>query len=586
MSSLIASRYPGAQLIEDLERYLGDPLDPATVFSFARCGDLDARERFPAEICEILDAWQLARSYVPVRHGEAMASFDQPLHVLRALARRDVTVAVAHGKTFLGAVSAWVAGRSEQQTNLGRRILDGAVVSWGLTERDHGGDLLAGDVSARRVPGGYRVTGEKWLINNATRGDLISLLVRTDPAGGPRGFDVLLVDKSVLAEDSFRTLPKVATHGIRGADISGIAFDDAFVSEDSLIGKPGTGSETVLKGLQLTRTLCTALSLGASDHALRLAVDFAENRRLYGQVLARLPQAHRVLTDAYADHLLAEAMSLVAARSVHALPGEMSVVSAAAKFLVPVRTDETIAALGRLLGARSFLADTFADGAYQKVVRDHGIVSLFDGSTVVNLNAIINAFPVLAKNYRVGRVPDEVRQVFDLTVPLPEFDPSRLSLVSRNGNSVLNAVADGAAALHRLAISEPALAGVAESASRLAAHANELHRRIARHRPARIDIPATAFELAARYALCYAGACAVGLWLGSHAHAEDGDTADLWRDGIWLRAVLARLLTALGDEVPADPPLESVLADSLRSQAGNGRLLSLLPISLAEGLEP
>ena len=48
-------------------------------------------------------------------------------------------------------------------------------------------------------------------------------------------------------------------------------------------------------------------------------------------------------------------MSLLATRSVHALPGELSVVSPIAKAYVPSLTQETLTALGELMGVRGFL---------------------------------------------------------------------------------------------------------------------------------------------------------------------------------------------------------------------------------------
>ncbi len=74
------------------------------------------------------------------------------LRLLRAVSRIDLTVAAAHGKTYLGAVSTWIAGDDGAARRLGRRIADGEVVSCALTERDHGSDLLAGEVTARPPP--------------------------------------------------------------------------------------------------------------------------------------------------------------------------------------------------------------------------------------------------------------------------------------------------------------------------------------------------------------------------------------------------------------------------------------------------
>src|SRR5581483_8075326 len=87
----------------ELETYLGDPRDPASRIPFATALALDAAEAFPREAVRALDAWGLARHYVPAAAGGALTSFDDLTGLVRAVARRDLTVAIAHAKTFLGA---------------------------------------------------------------------------------------------------------------------------------------------------------------------------------------------------------------------------------------------------------------------------------------------------------------------------------------------------------------------------------------------------------------------------------------------------------------------------------------------------
>ncbi|MFV2117038.1 acyl-CoA dehydrogenase, partial [Streptomyces sp. Act-28] len=174
-----------ASLVEEFDHSLGDPRDPATVFSYACCAELDRAEGFPGEICGLLDAWGLQRYYVPEPLGGKLRDFPVPLELIRAVARRDLTVAIAHGKTFLGGVSAWISPDSAATRAVADQVMKGAPVSWGLTERAHGSDLMAGELLAEEVPGGYRLTGEKWLINNATRGRTLTVLPPTG-GGGPR----------------------------------------------------------------------------------------------------------------------------------------------------------------------------------------------------------------------------------------------------------------------------------------------------------------------------------------------------------------------------------------------------------------
>ncbi|MEU0954167.1 acyl-CoA dehydrogenase family protein [Streptomyces niveus] len=586
--------HPPYRLAEEFDRFLGDPGDPDEVFSYARCAELDEKEEFPADICDRFQEWGLPGEYVPVEYGGRLHDYEQVLQLVRTVARRDLTCAIGHGKTYLGGVCVWVAGSAEQGTRLAADIMAGVPVALGLTERAHGSDLLANDVRTDNKadkanntdktasPDGtadhWVVSGEKWLINNATRGSVLSLLTRTHPDGGPRGFSVLLVDKRELGEDTYRHLPKIPTLGIRGADISGIAFDGARVPRSALVGAEGAGLEIVLKALQLTRTMCAALSLGAGDHGLRLGLDFAEERELYGRRLIDLPQARHLLVGAAADVLLHEAVALVAARAVQSQTAELSVTSAVIKYLLPTGTDQVLADLTGLLGARAFLKDVHADGRFQKVARDHRIVGLFDGNTLVNLNSLVNQFRPLVRGFKRGTGDTAgAAAACDLATPLPPLDPSKLSLVARHGSGVMAGLAASVEEITRRAGLDPALEPVADAARRLLAVTHAVHTEMEEYQGVLAEVPAAAFEVARRYTLCWAGAACIGLWTHSaDSLRDDAATGALWRDGLWLRAALDRLLVRLG-EPAADGETYDELLGALRAARSSGRLFSLLP---------
>ncbi|KFF98345.1 oxidoreductase [Streptomyces scabiei] len=504
-------------------------------FSPAALAGLDDGEEFPDGAVRVLDDAGLPAHYVLTPVGD----FSETVRLLRSVARRDLTVAIAHGKTFLGAAPVWVAGTPEQAARLAARVRAGEPVCWGLTERDHGADLLAGEFAAvadaeRGVHGGgWRLTGEKWLINNATRSTLACVLARTDPAGGGRGFSLFLVDKRRLPEGAWRNLPKVRTHGIRGADISGFALDGAPVPADALVGEEGEGIPVVLKTLQLTRVACTALSLGAADHALRLARDFVTERELYGRRLADVPHVRRILGRAAAAALTAEAVSVLSARSVHTLPGELSAISALTKAYVPTLTQETLGSLGELLGVRGFLTSPPGCG-FAKLERDHRICAIFDGSTVVNRAALLNQMPRLVRQLNRRRADSEgLRAAADLTAPLPPFAPDRLALLSVTGCSAVQMLPDTAA---RVAEGGPPEAGplMARTLAELAL----LERDSADFVPMTGGLPSTAFGLAERYERAYAAAACLLLWLENPPLR----TGRLGTDGLWVRACLTSLL--------------------------------------------
>ncbi|GJF28384.1 acyl-CoA dehydrogenase [Kitasatospora sp. NE20-6] len=508
---------------------------------------LDREEEFPAGPLALLDDAGLPAHYVPAEYGGLLDDHEELLTLWRTLARRDLTLTVAHGKTYLGAAPVWIAGDEQQCRALAARILGGARVAWALSEPGHGADLLEGDTTAVREEDGWRLDGVKWPVNNATRGSHLTVLARTGRPGHPRGHSLLLVDKDALAPDSHRPLPKARTHGIRGVDISGIEFRGARVPADALLGPEGGGTETVLRALQLTRTLCAALSLGAGEQALRLTARFAAERIIQEKPLAARPHVRAVLARCAALLAATEAAAITGVRSAHALTGELSVVSAVVKSLAPTLVDGVIGELAEVLGSRSFLTEEYAGGAFQKIWRDHQIVAIFDGSTPVNRNALALQFPRLVRGFAAGTAdPDGLAETAAAgTAPRP-LDRSALALLSRSGCSTVQSLP----ALAQELEASRAPAALLAQVQALVTTADQLHWRLAEVGPA-AHPAAEAYELAAAYELLYAAAAALRLW---HANSARHAGEPLWQDALWIRAVLRELLVRLAVRLDREPP--------------------------------
>ncbi len=523
--------YPSAAA---LEAALGDPWGEAGRLSFRAAIADDEAERFPAEACAALDAAGLPSFYVPTEVGGRLTTYEELMHMVRLVARRDLTTIIGHAKTYLGAAGVWVAGSAAQKQHVAERILGGTPVSLALTEREHGSDLVATEVMATPSGGGYTLSGQKWLINNATRSGLLTVLARTDPRGGFRGCSFILVDKQQLAEGTFRHLPKIRTLGIRGADISGIAFDGARVPASAIVGTAGTGLEVALKLLQITRTNVPGLSLGAADTALRIVLDFARERRLYGTTVAELPHARTTLAGAFADMLAADCLSIASARALQAMPEQMSLLSAITKFQVPSMIEACLRDLAVILGARYYLRQEHALGMFQKVLRDNALVSLFDGSTVVNLHA----FGLQLRGLTARPRDPRATAALALTSSLPALDMAQLAVTAR-ANAIAGELATAADRLddHATAELRELVATVARELAAIPGQAVALHASA----PDKFSRSPQLFELARRYAAVHAGACAIELWLRNRGTGAPGFSA-----GSWLVVALSRLLRSVG----------------------------------------
>jgi len=522
--SALASR--GA--VADLDRYLGDPRDPSAVISIERSLELDEASAYPGDAVGALDAWGLHRYYAPAEHGGELRDVFVPMMMIRSIAARDLTVAVAHGISFLGAVGAWIAGGGIAAT-MAELVLDAAPLSWGLTERGRGSDLSATATTASIGPS-VVVDGIKWPVNNATRGRAMTVLARTSDAPGPRALSLVLVDKGRVDARTLAAQPKVATYGNRGADISGLAMRRTTVERDRLVGEPGLGLEIVLKSLQFTRPLSTALSLGAADHAVDVAVEFAASRRLFGRELGSLPAARATVGTAVADALLAECVVFAGAREAHHAPQELALVSSLVKFLVPDTVDLLFRDLTSFLGARSQLVGVAGAGEFQKAARDNRAVGIFDGNSVVNLNMIVNEFTAIT---RPGDAVDAGGILRDFHVDAePEVwvDPLRLRLVTRRGSRLLRALPVFADLLGSRPSAAPAHDITAELHRLLAAAASA---------PREAAPSAASFDVAMRLALCFGASCAIAVELAGRGSGGEASEARLL-------AILERIAVRLG----------------------------------------
>lgn len=578
---------------ESLEQFLGDPGCQQHGFSFKKVVELDEQEIFPQFACQYLNQWGFHHYYIPVAYDGKLTSYETMLALMRVVARRDLTVAIGHGKTYLGSVCVWVGGTEAQKRALAGMIKEGAPIALGLTEKAHGSDLLASEVEATPASNGFLVSGEKWLINNATRGRALAVFARTERSGGARGFSMFLVDKAQLPPDAYTCLPKVKTHGIRGADISGLRFHAAFVPADALIGPRGAGLELVLKGLQITRTMCASLSLGAADTALRATLHFARTRRLYGNTILAIPYTRSLLVDAFLDLLICDCVAIAAARALHVATAQMSLWSAVIKYFVPATVERIFQTLSVVLGARYYLRDAHWQGIFQKMLRDNALVSLFDGSTVVNLHVIALQLRHLASQRRKtsSRHPadlaPQLAALFTLATPLPEFPAAQLTLWNHGRDDVVQGLGIAAGRLQQLRVDATVDPEIVQTlclfTQEIAAHLETLGTTLQ-------DIPLTKgyheppalFELAQQYCTWHAAVTCIHLWLYNRQCL-----GPFFARGEWLALCVHRLLRMWQ---PRRAPLSSPQVDRMIQELlkfdDDCRLFSMVPFRLARAEHP
>lgn len=579
---------------QQLEWHLGDPFDAGCTFSFPRIVELDEAEEFPADLVAEVRDWGFGNYLVPESYGGQLNSFEQLFALVRAISRRDLTVAIAYGATMLGALPVWLKGSKRQKEVLAESICGGNFGAIGLTEEAHGSDLLSNECIAVRSGAGFSMTGEKWLINNGTQGRWMTVLARTSRAGGPFGFSFLHARKSELDPAYYEHLPKIHTLGIRGADMSGMRFHGCPLPADSLVGELGEGIDCVLKTLQISRTFFTAFSLGAADTALRIALRFALDRRLYGDSVFSIPVARDQLVGVFLDILTADCMSYSACRAIQVCPRQMSLWSAVVKYFVPTLSEEAVYQAALAFGARYYLRQHYACGVFQKIFRDNILIGLFDGSTAVNQFVIASQLHELAERRAGDRPADEAERMerlwslFDWNEPVPELDTSGLTLGNAGRDDIVGGLTTAAASWRGwtsgLPVSPRVVEDVAACLDLLLAELRRLTEALEALRAQGTFLPKStaAFRLARAHCLLHSASSCVYAWVTNQHHADE-----FFASGEWLVLCLERIVGRLGNgpcEI-SDEYRQPVAAEMLRRLEEN-TLFSVLPLALAENPQP
>lgn len=153
-----------------------------------------------------------------------------------------------------------------------------------LTEPGAGSDLQGGVITKAEKQGNeWVINGAKTWCTNAGIAEYIITLVRTDPRGGSKSLSMILVPTD---SKGLQIGPAEKKMGVRGSPASGVTYDNVRVPLDNLIGPEGRGLQQTLATLDAGRISIGAISVGLAQAAMEAAVNYARERKAFGQAIA------------------------------------------------------------------------------------------------------------------------------------------------------------------------------------------------------------------------------------------------------------------------------------------------------------
>ncbi|MCP2179727.1 acyl-CoA dehydrogenase family protein [Prauserella alba] len=179
-------------------------------------------------------------------------------------------------------------GSEELKKRFLPRLVDGDLhTSFAVTEPDAGTDTLNLSTTARKVHGGFRVSGKKVWITKAQEAERMMLLCRTSPreegSGRTRGLTLMFAEVDRDHVD-IKPIPKLGRNAV---DTNELFIDELFVADEDVIGEVGEGFTAILAGLNAERVLSANAAIGLGRAALARACKYAGERVVFGRPIGK-----------------------------------------------------------------------------------------------------------------------------------------------------------------------------------------------------------------------------------------------------------------------------------------------------------
>jgi acyl-CoA dehydrogenase len=239
---------------------------------------------YPTEFVQALtrDGWLAA--LIPEEYGGSGLTISHAAAILEEICASGANAAACHAQMYvMGTVLRH--GSVEQKQRWLPQIASGdlRLQAFAVTEPNVGSDTTRIQTRAKKVDGGYSITGQKIWTSRAEHSDLMVLLARTTPLADvekkTHGLSTFLVDM----REAGRGLTITPIKTMVNHSTTELFFDELFVGDDALIGIEGNGFKQILSGMNAERIMIASECIGDGRYFVEKASTYASERHVFGR---------------------------------------------------------------------------------------------------------------------------------------------------------------------------------------------------------------------------------------------------------------------------------------------------------------
>jgi alkylation response protein AidB-like acyl-CoA dehydrogenase len=256
----------------------------------------DVEDSFPWEIVEELRKADLFGVYFHENYGGLGGAGFELVLAIEQLSKACGGIALALAATALGAFPIILFGTPEQKKKWLPDLASGKKLgAFTITEPGAGSDATATQCTAKKDGDFYVLNGTKSFATNGESAEIYSTFASTNPAKGARGISCFVVEKGTKG---FTFGKKEHKMGIRASTTYELVFDNCRVPAANLLGGEGHGLFVAQATFDISRPGVASQALGIGAGALDEALNYAKNRRQFGQSVLSFQAIQHMVADA------------------------------------------------------------------------------------------------------------------------------------------------------------------------------------------------------------------------------------------------------------------------------------------------
>jgi acyl-CoA dehydrogenase len=282
--------------------------------------------------------------------------------------------------SILGLGPIWMGGNEAIKQRTARRLEEGGIFAFGLSEKSHGADLYASEMTLTKLGAGrYVADGGKYYIGNGNAAAFVSTFAKESETGAYTWF--------VVESDH----PNYEC-------VQNVVNSQMYVSEYALSGYPVTEAEILSQGQDAWDSALNTInvgkynlgwaSIGISTHAFYEAINHAAKRNLYGRFVTDFPHIRQLFVDAFTRLAAMRMFAYRAAdymRSASREDRRYLLYNPMVKMKVTTQGETVVNLLWDIIAARGFEKDTYFEAA----ARDIRALPKLEGTVHVNMALIV-----------------------------------------------------------------------------------------------------------------------------------------------------------------------------------------------------